>query len=479
MNRRFLSRAAVAALAVMATGLLAAPVHAATDPTPTPKAPGNDLSIAWATVACDPRGTTAADAAAASRLNGVLQGRLRGYMTAYRVSCARMVIKAVQDRDLNTRAATIAITTTIVESNIENISEMVDHTSLGLFQQQDNWGSREQRLNPAWATNAFLDKMIRKYPGNAWMTAPIGEVCQAVQVSSYPTRYQEQAADGQRIVNEVWPLVSAPVTAVEGRLYREPSGTIAVIAGGAPVRFASMDELAATGYGSAPLTAVPAGWLNRLPQEPRDGTFLRDAANGAISVIAGGAKYGLTLAEWEAMGRPGSINVPLRVINEYGRVPADGTLLRNHTDGAISVVAGGAKYGLSLAQWERLGKPASVNVPIGFINTLGSDPRPGTFLRDVANGSIYLTIGGAKYGLTWAEYERLGYPGFANVPIEWINTFRAIPRDGSYLRNVEDGTIYVMTGGKKDALTYEEWDRLGKPASTNVPVGFLNQIPNA
>ncbi|SDI99964.1 M23 family metallopeptidase [Nonomuraea jiangxiensis] len=269
------------------------------------------------------------------------------------------------------------------------------------------------------------------------------------------------------------------VTPVDGRLYREPSGTIAVIAGGAPVRFASMDELRAAGYGSAPLIGVPAGWLNSLPQEPRDGTFLRDAANGAISVIAGGAKYGLTLAEWEAMGRPGSINVPLRVINEYGRIPADGTLLRNHTDGAISVVAGGAKYGLSLAQWERLGKPASVNVPIGFINTLGSDPRPGTLLRDVANGSIYLTIGGAKYGLTWAEYERLDNPPFANVPIEWINTFRAIPRDGSYLRNVEDGTIYVMTGGKKDALSYEEWDRLGKPASTNVPVGFLNQIPSA
>ncbi|PZG01952.1 hypothetical protein C1J01_47725, partial [Nonomuraea aridisoli] len=135
---------------------------------------------------------------------------MRGYMSAYRVSCARMVIKATHDRGLDPRAAVIAIATTIVESSIQNISEEVDHDSLGLFQQRASWGTASQRLNPTWATNAFLDKMIRLYPNNSWRTAPVGEVAQAVQVSAYPDRYQVQAGDAQILVNTILPYVSGP-----------------------------------------------------------------------------------------------------------------------------------------------------------------------------------------------------------------------------------------------------------------------------
>ncbi|AWS48530.1 hypothetical protein DKM19_19055 [Streptosporangium sp. 'caverna'] len=135
---------------------------------------------------------------------------MRGYMTAYRVSCARMVIKAVHDRGLDPRAAVIAIATTIVETSIQNISEEVDHDSLGLFQQRASWGSASQRLNPTWATNAFLDKMLRAYPNNSWKTASIGAVCQAVQVSAYPDRYQVEAGDAQIIVNTLLTDISGP-----------------------------------------------------------------------------------------------------------------------------------------------------------------------------------------------------------------------------------------------------------------------------
>jgi hypothetical protein len=158
---------------------------------------------AYATAACVPGGPTAADTASASRLNSVLTGTLKGHMTPYRVSCARAVINAVQARGLDERAAVIAITTTIVESLLENISERVDHTSLGLFQQLDSWGTESQRLNPAWATNAFLDVMQDFYPNGSWRTAPIGDVCQRVQRSAFPERYQPQAADAQRIVDEL------------------------------------------------------------------------------------------------------------------------------------------------------------------------------------------------------------------------------------------------------------------------------------
>ncbi|GAA4208346.1 hypothetical protein GCM10022252_73370 [Streptosporangium oxazolinicum] len=475
MNRRLLSHAALAAMTVMVSaGLVAGPAHAA-EPSPTPVPHASDVNVARALAACDPRGTTPSDASVATQLNGTLRAKMRGYMSAYRVSCARMVIKAVQDRGLNPRAAVIAITTTIVETSIDNISEELDHDSLGLFQQRASWGSRDQRLNPTWATNAFLNKMISKYPNNGWMTAPIGQVCQAVQVSAYPDRYQPQAADAQLIVNAIWPVLSAPV---EGRLYREPNGTVAVVAGGAPVRFTSMDELNASGYEGAPLTNVPAGWLNTLPQTPRDGTYLRNASGGGISIITGGAKYDLSLAEWTALGQPASVNVPVRLINTYGTTPRNGTYLRNHADGSIFVIAGAAKYGLTPAQYDTLGTPAFTNVPIGFINKIGAEPTNGTYLRNPVNGSVYLTAGGAKYGLSLPEWTALDEPDSTNVPIEWINTFTAIPRNGTYLRNHADGTVYAITNNRKKPLSYDEWVALGKPDSTNVPIGYLNTIPN-
>ena len=198
MSRRFSRHAAIAALTALAITGLPHSAHAEDDP------PAGGVSAAYATAPCDPSGTTSRDATLATQLNQTLTAKMRGYMSAYRVSCARMVVKAVRDRGMVPRAAVIAITTVIVETSLQNISEEVDHDSLGLFQQRASWGSRENRLNPIWATNAFLDKMVSKYPNNSWRTAPIGEVCQAVQVSAYPERYQPQAGDAQKIVDALW-----------------------------------------------------------------------------------------------------------------------------------------------------------------------------------------------------------------------------------------------------------------------------------
>ncbi|WP_203994939.1 hypothetical protein, partial [Sphaerisporangium rufum] len=194
--------ATLAGLAAL-TGLLALPAPAMAAPSPPPSPLAGAVTAAYTTAPCDPAGTTSTDAALATQLNASLGAKMRGYMSAYRVSCARMVVKAVQDRGLDLRAAVIAVTTVIVETSLQNISEEVDHDSLGLFQQRASWGTAAQRLDPIWATNAFLSKMLSKYPSNSWKTAPIGEVCQAVQVSAYPDRYQPQAADAQLIVNAV------------------------------------------------------------------------------------------------------------------------------------------------------------------------------------------------------------------------------------------------------------------------------------
>ncbi|HWS37458.1 MAG TPA: hypothetical protein VN408_32605, partial [Actinoplanes sp.] len=163
-----------------------------------------DPALAWDTAACDPKGVTAADADLATALNSRLTANLRNALTGYRISCARMIVKTVRAGGWDPHAATIAVTTAIVETTLMNISEKVDHTSLGLFQQQDWWGSAKDRMNPVWTTNKFLSAMAAKHPDGKWLTDPIGKVCQEVQGSAYPTRYGENAADGKTVAEALW-----------------------------------------------------------------------------------------------------------------------------------------------------------------------------------------------------------------------------------------------------------------------------------
>ncbi|MEU7399590.1 S1 family peptidase, partial [Streptomyces albogriseolus] len=81
-------------------------------------------------------------------------------------------------------------------------------------------------------------------------------------------------------------IIDFPIA--DGSVYREPAGTISVVAGGAPIWFDSVDEIAATGY---PLswTAVPNGTFGLLPTVPRNGTVV-SAPHHGIYVVAGGAK---------------------------------------------------------------------------------------------------------------------------------------------------------------------------------------------
>ncbi|MFF8772433.1 FG-GAP repeat domain-containing protein [Kitasatospora sp. NPDC015120] len=154
---------------------------------------------------------TSADTAAAAQLNQQLTGTLRNAMTAYRVSCARAIVNTVRTIGMPQQAEVIAITTAIVESTLRNNPNMEDHDSVGLFQQRASWGSTAQRLDPATTTRKFVNALLSTYPNNSWTGKPIGEVCQGVQRSAYPDRYQYQVADAQRIVNALGQAPATPV----------------------------------------------------------------------------------------------------------------------------------------------------------------------------------------------------------------------------------------------------------------------------
>ena len=98
-------------------------------------------------------------------------------------------------RGMPARAASIALATAYQESKLYNL-QRGDRDSLGLFQQRPSqgWGSREQILDPVFATTAFYDA-LQKVDGYESMR--ITEAAQKVQRSGFPEAYADHEADAR------------------------------------------------------------------------------------------------------------------------------------------------------------------------------------------------------------------------------------------------------------------------------------------
>ncbi|GAB3289022.1 C40 family peptidase [Parasphingorhabdus pacifica] len=122
---------------------------------------------------------------------------------------AQTITSVVQQRHLPKRAAVIAISTAIVESNLINVHHG-DRDSLGLFQQRPSqgWGSPEQVTNPVYATHTFLDHLVELA---GWHRMPPGVAQQEVQASAYPERYAPQEAAARELMGQFWTGPDNPV----------------------------------------------------------------------------------------------------------------------------------------------------------------------------------------------------------------------------------------------------------------------------
>jgi murein DD-endopeptidase MepM/ murein hydrolase activator NlpD len=142
------------------------------------------------------------------------------------------------------RAAKIAMSVAIVENAVRNGLVMVDHDSLGVFQQRANWGSADDRIRPDWATARFLtgnspDGLVQQV---GWNTRPAGVVAQDVQVSAFDTKYTEAMPEAKDIVETLWnesPALPVPAGFREGSTSpgkvgdASPAPTVCVSANGA------------------------------------------------------------------------------------------------------------------------------------------------------------------------------------------------------------------------------------------------------
>jgi cell wall-associated NlpC family hydrolase len=114
----------------------------------------------------------------------------RTSFSAEQMTNVQTITSVVAGRRMPGRAAVIAVTAALVESDLRNTTSG-DRDSLGLFQERPSqgWGTPEDILNPVYATQQFLDHLVA-VPG--WITLPPGAAEQDVERSAFPERYAPQ-----------------------------------------------------------------------------------------------------------------------------------------------------------------------------------------------------------------------------------------------------------------------------------------------
>lgn len=128
------------------------------------------------------------------RCTATVEGRTVSLAVEQAENAALITAIAIR-RGMPARAVSIALATAYQESKIYNL-DSGDRDSLGIFQQRPSqgWGTREQILNPYYATNAFYDALAKV---DGYESMRITVAAQAVQRSGFPEAYADHEADAR------------------------------------------------------------------------------------------------------------------------------------------------------------------------------------------------------------------------------------------------------------------------------------------
>lgn len=120
------------------------------------------------------------------------------------------IMAAGRDLGLDERDQTIAVMTAMGESSLRNIDygdwetsgvtnpDGSRTTSIGLFQQQDSWGSREARLDPYTSAGIFYRAMTVRVPDRAAVEPTL--VAHRTQINEDPFHYAKYWDRAVRVV---------------------------------------------------------------------------------------------------------------------------------------------------------------------------------------------------------------------------------------------------------------------------------------
>ncbi|HVI68879.1 MAG TPA: hypothetical protein VM581_00295, partial [Magnetospirillaceae bacterium] len=245
------------------------------------------------------------------------------------------------------------------------------------------------------------------------------------------------------------PLADGKFVSYHGAVYK--------IAGGAPLYVSGQDAPYLPEWATA--TAVSDTQWASLRLFPADGTYLSDVQTGAVYVTAGGTPMYISgedapfLLNWaNAMRVPHWDFVSWQHLRNY---PADGHYVSDVQTGAVYNTAGGAPFYISgqdaatLPHWQYATRiPHWEFVHHQHLRTI---PADGAYISDVQTGAVYVTLGGAPMYISgsdapflpnWAGATRVSHWEFEN----WSH-LRQYPADGYYLRDIQNGAVYVTAGG--------------------------------
>ena len=128
---------------------------------------------------------------------------------ASQVEVARAIDEGVRELGFSGQASRIAIIAAYGESSLENINygdgavnpDGSIASSIGIFQQQNSWGSREERMNPKIAAQLFILGPKRGGGGLAdvpgWSGMSETAAIHAVQKNAGPNHYARSVAPGR------------------------------------------------------------------------------------------------------------------------------------------------------------------------------------------------------------------------------------------------------------------------------------------
>lgn len=136
---------------------------------------------------------------------------------ANQIEIAKQIDEGVKELGFSGQASRIVIIAAMGESTLTNINYGDDihgvrnpdgslTTSIGILQQQDNWGSKEERMNPKTAAQLFILGAKRQGGGLAsiagWESMPESLAINKVQINADPNHYTRSIAYADGIIKE-------------------------------------------------------------------------------------------------------------------------------------------------------------------------------------------------------------------------------------------------------------------------------------
>ncbi|MFJ5549608.1 CHAP domain-containing protein [Streptomyces sp. NPDC093225] len=367
---------------------------------------------------------------------------------------------------------------------------------------QSPWGQRiSGYISPAGTTNPQYPNPA-SLPSGTLVKSPNGpEVKVMVSGSGVPVAASDVTPDNYDLSK----LVLVDDAAFRALPSAPPSGTVVHDQAGGAERYVIIDNAALliggddwvpAGYNQRPDMGVPTAWLKAAAQRTVPaGTVVMDqtGTDPARYVMVNGTALHISASEWtedgyntqRLMGVPGQwLKRAVTKTLQAGTVVMDGS----GTDPGRYVMVGGTAVHISASEWTANGynTQPEMGVPGEWLNaSVGKQVANGTIVKDSSgtDATVYVMAGGVAVRLTWADFTGLGYdkqtlefaPGGFLTPA----AAKAAPADGTMLLSPDSNTVWQVVGGKKKALTDDQFGpgKLNRADVVSVPAAFTAKFP--